>query len=73
MAVTPQMPADGDVSHSVGQTPTNQLEDQSQYSASHDPRQPRLTTEGWELQRPGGHSLQLGALTETMYLIYLAC
>lgn len=63
MAASPQMPADGDVSQSVGQT-RNQLGDQSQYTASHDLRQPRLTTEGWELQRPGGQPLQLGVYIE---------
>lgn len=58
MATSPQLPADGGVSQSVGQTTRNQLGAESQQSASHDLRQ--LTTNVWELQQPGGHSLQLG-------------
>ncbi|XP_029348974.1 mucin-5AC isoform X2 [Echeneis naucrates] len=44
----PQLPADDNVSQSVGQT-----------SVSHDQTQPTLTRQDWELQKPGTHSLEL--------------
>ncbi|XP_070698553.1 serine-rich adhesin for platelets [Pempheris klunzingeri] len=54
---SPQVPAEKDVSQSVGQTSMNQLGAQSHSRASLDQRQPRLETDGWELQQPWGHSL----------------
>ncbi|XP_044022772.1 uncharacterized protein alms1 isoform X2 [Siniperca chuatsi] len=55
VAASPQVPADEDVSQSVGQTSINQLGAQSH---SLEQRQPRLETDDWELQQPWAHSLQ---------------
>lgn len=74
-AVSPQQPADEGVSQSVGQTPRIQLADQSQHSASHELRHPRLTAENWELQRQEEHSLQLGVCIEQsiIFNLFSAC
>ncbi|XP_040917064.1 platelet binding protein GspB [Toxotes jaculatrix] len=52
--VAPQLPADKDVSRSFGQSSIHQAGPQSQ-----DQMQPKLTTDDWDLQQPGGHSLEL--------------
>ncbi|XP_054470241.1 platelet binding protein GspB [Anoplopoma fimbria] len=57
-ALTPQLPADEDMT--VGQTSLNQLGAQSHRYASQDQMQPRLETDGWELQQPWGRSFQPG-------------
>ncbi|XP_033499268.2 ALMS1 centrosome and basal body associated protein isoform X1 [Epinephelus lanceolatus] len=57
-AASPQSPADEDVSQSVGQTSTNQLEAQSHSDADQDQRQPRLETDDRELQQLWGRSFQ---------------
>ncbi|XP_075963431.1 ALMS1 centrosome and basal body associated protein isoform X2 [Anarhichas minor] len=54
----PQLPEDEDASQCVGQTSLNQLGAQSHRRASQDQRQPRLETDGWELQQRWGRSLQ---------------
>ncbi|XP_039993980.1 uncharacterized protein alms1 isoform X2 [Xiphias gladius] len=59
MEVSPQLPADEDVSQSVGESSINQLGPLSHRSASQDQRQPMLTTDDWELQQTGVHCLQL--------------
>ncbi|XP_068573682.1 mucin-4 [Cebidichthys violaceus] len=54
----PQLPADEDVSQCVGQTSLNQPGAQSHRRGSQDQRQPRLETDGWELQQPWERSSQ---------------
>ncbi|XP_026165117.1 mucin-4 [Mastacembelus armatus] len=51
VAVFPQLPPDEGITHSVRQTPRNQVGAQSHSSASQDQQQPRLTTDGQELQQ----------------------
>lgn len=58
------MPADADVSQSVGQTSINQLGLQGRSVASQDQRQSRLETDGCDRRQLWGHSLQPGVCTE---------
>ncbi|KAK9534246.1 hypothetical protein VZT92_009303 [Zoarces viviparus] len=57
-AARPQLPADEDASQCVGQTSSNQPGAQSHRRGSRDQRQPRLETDGRELQQRWGRSLQ---------------
>ncbi|XP_029315845.1 uncharacterized protein alms1 isoform X2 [Cottoperca gobio] len=56
MAASPRLPADQDVSQSVGQTSVNQLGAQSH--SRQNQRQPRRETDDWELQQRWGRSYQ---------------
>ncbi|XP_045918150.1 uncharacterized protein alms1 isoform X4 [Micropterus dolomieu] len=58
VVASPQVPADEDMTQSVGQTSVNQLGAQGHSRASLDQRRPRLETDSWEIQQPWGHSLQ---------------
>ena len=61
MEVSLQLPADRELSHSVGQSSTNELGPQSHLSAIQDQNKPRPTTDDWERQQPGE---QLGMYIE---------
>ncbi|XP_037652651.1 platelet binding protein GspB isoform X1 [Sebastes umbrosus] len=58
VAVSPELPADENASQSVEQTSINQLGAQIHRHASQHQRQPRLVTDGWELQQPWSRSFQ---------------
>lgn len=65
------LPADQGVAQSVGQTAINQHQGQSHRSASQDQRQPRLTSDDWELQQHGERAFQLGTLNKTLLCIFV--
>lgn len=65
MEDSPQSPADEDVSESLGRFSINQPGARSRPGGGQDQTdQPRLATEDWELQQPGGH-LALGMYIES--------
>lgn len=71
MAATPRLPADADVSQSVGQTSMNQLGLEDRRFAGQD--QSRLGTDGCDRPQLWGHSLQPGVCTEGPSLSLLLC